>query len=51
MVQPNSTRREDWKRFRAALKSLDVLDILHTGKNIFVEEARRWGVELRPSKW
>ena len=46
MVEPNSTRREDWVRFGAAL-----LLVLHTGKNIIVEEARRWGIELRPSKW
>ena len=46
MVAPNSTRKEDWSRFGQAL-----LLVLHTGKNIVVEEARRWGVELRPSKW
>ena len=51
MTKANSTREEDWARFWAALKSADVLDILHTGKNIVVEEARRWGIELRPSKW
>ena len=46
MVEPNSTRKEDWTRFGQAL-----LLVLHTGKNIVVEEARRWGVEIRPSKW
>jgi hypothetical protein len=45
MTQPHSTRREDWARFGAAL-----LNVLHTGKNILVEEARRHGFELRPSK-
>lgn len=52
-----TTRAEDWKRFGAALVmlpigimaafSMGVLKILHTGKNIIVEEARRHGVELR----
>jgi len=67
MIKPNSTRSEDWTRFMkaavklvtvvvpmwAALKSLwpYVLEVLHTGKNIPVEEARRWGFEIRPSKW
>lgn len=46
MVAPNSTRKEDWLRFWDA-----ILLVLHTGKNIIVEEARRWGIELRPSKW
>ena len=45
-VKPNSTRSEDWSRFAAAL-----LLVLHTGKNIIVEETRRWGIEIRPSKW
>lgn len=67
MIQPNSTRKEDWTRFTVAVLKLvtvvvpvwDTLkvlwpfvhEVLHTGKNIVVEEARRWGVELRPSKW
>ena len=67
MIEPNSTRTEDWARFTKAviklvtivipmwdmLKTLwpHVLEVLHTGKNIPVEEARRWGVEIRPSKW
>ena len=51
MTKPNSTRAQDWSRFLNALSSYDVLDILHTGKNILVEEARRWGSEIRPSKW
>jgi hypothetical protein len=60
MIEPNSTRAEDWTRFGNALLDLlvkplaaligAVLDVLHTGKNILVEEARRWGFELRPSK-
>lgn len=63
MPQANSTRREDWTRFWLALTGRSdevrstipvlnyVLLLLHTGKNILVEEARRHGVELRPSKW
>ena len=67
MITPNSTRVEDWARFSKALLSLIVVwppfwaackavwpylhEVLHTGKNIVVEEARRWGFEIRPSKW
>lgn len=54
----NTTRRADWTRFLMALlgrtedrHSNPVLDYIltigHTGKNIIVEEARRWGFELR----
>lgn len=62
MVEPNSARQEDWLRFWLALCGVSpevrhsnlILNyvgvVLHTGKNIIVEEARRWGVELRPSK-
>ncbi len=63
-VQANTERAQDWMRFgtaligrnqdrrRAASSALNyVLKILHTGKNVIVEEARRWHVELRPSKW
>jgi len=63
MVRPNSTRQEDWSRFVAALSGTSsevrhsnaylnyILLVLHTGKNVIVEEARRHGIELRPSKW
>lgn len=58
----HSTRAEDWTRFLRAICGISedrhsnpildyVLSVLHTGKNIIVEEARRWGFELRPSKW
>lgn len=62
-IKPNSTRAEDWTRFLAAVGRLIAIwptlvavwpivhDVLHTGKNIVVEEARRWGLEIRPSKW
>jgi len=59
-MQANSTRREDWLRFWKAITGESdeqrhylnyVLLVLHTGKNIIVEEARRHGWELRPSKW
>lgn len=36
-----SSRKEDWLRFWRALKSFDWRGILHTGKNILVEEWRR----------
>ena len=42
-----TSRKDDWSRFIAALLSLDVMDVLHTGKNIIVEELRRWGFEIR----
>ena len=54
----NSTRVEDWSRFIVAVRALAgsipkgtwdaFLEVLHTGKNIFTEEARRWGWETRP---
>lgn len=62
-MQANSTRREDWLRFWKAITGESderrnpnpylnyILLVLHTGKNIIVEEARRHGWELRPSKW
>lgn len=62
MVQANSSRAEDWGRFLRAIcgvsaerrHSCPVLNYIllvgHTGKNIIVEEARRHGFELRPSK-
>ena len=37
-----SSRKEDWQRFWNAICLLDFMDILHTGKNIIVEEWRRW---------
>lgn len=58
----HTTRRDDWQRFACALLGYPeprrhrnpvlnyVLLVLHTGKNIVVEEARRQGFELRPSK-
>jgi len=61
-VVPNSTRAEDWGRFVRAIAGTSterrhscpvlnyVLLLGHTGKNIIVEESRRWGFELRPSK-
>ncbi len=62
-VNSNTGRRDDWTRFGTALiaRNMDrrraanpvlnyVLKVLHTGKNIIVEEARRWHVELRPRK-
>lgn len=65
MVGANSTRSEDWGRFIKALAGVPwkplyaavvaswpaILEVLHTGKNIIVEEARRWGFEIRPSKY
>lgn len=42
-----TTRKDDWTRFLMAIKNLDFLDILHTGKNIGVEELRRWGFTVR----
>jgi hypothetical protein len=42
-----TTRKEDWTRFWDALRGLDFLDILHTGKNIVVEELRRLGLKVR----
>lgn len=63
MIAANSTRAEDWSRFVRALCGVSderrhacpilnyILLVGHTGKNIIVEEARRWGFELRPSKW
>lgn len=63
MDNAHSTRREDWLRFWKAITGESdevrhpnpvlnyILLVLHTGKNIIVEEARRHGWELRPSKW
>jgi len=66
-IAANSTRAEDWLRFGKAVTNLVMVwppfwaackavwpylhEVLHTGKNVIVEEARRHGVELRPSKW
>ena len=58
-----TSRKDDWKRFSVAvlklvtvvvpmwdaLKTLwpHVAEVLHTGKNIVVEELRRWGLVVR----
>lgn len=42
-----TTRKEDWSRFGRAIADLDFFEILHTGKNIVVEELRRWGFTVR----
>lgn len=39
--QQCSSRKEDWIRFWNAICLFDIADVLHTGKNILVEEWRR----------
>jgi len=42
-----TSRKEDWVRFIDAVSRLHFFDILHTGKNLIVEELRRLGFKVR----